>query len=251
MFGFDSKKSPKIPIVTSTSEPVQPVRLHYTVLNRSQVLSKLHSLHCMGENIANRRFQWHFSHETKKGPVVFEPKQKPNNVIALGFVFLSEDGKSLMVRVLSAARAVFALQFFDHYFSRKHLRVENMDLYTRILESSPADQEMVKNSDLLFPEEKIHVKDTKTLPMLMERWAAANLAPEETLKAVYSYIAGEDKLLLPEIENSPVDFYENGIDAVRIKLMLHEIVAFEHLNGNTDFRVTHAIEKVTGGKLRY
>ena len=154
MFGFLFRKNSKRPIVTFTGESVQPVRLHYAVLNPSKVLSNLHSLNCMEQTIVNQRFQWFFAHEVKNGPATFEPRQQPKSITAIGFVFFSKDGKKLIVRVLSHDRALFAIKFFDHYFSRKHLRLEYMDVYNRIFNASLENLRMVKDTDLLFPEAK-------------------------------------------------------------------------------------------------
>lgn len=246
MFGFLFRKNSKRPIVTFTGESVQPVRLHYAVLNPSKVLSNLHSLNCMEQTIVNQRFQWFFAHEVKNGPATFEPRQQPKSITAIGFVFFSKDGKKLIVRVLSHDRALFAIKFFDHYFSRKHLRLEYMDVYNRIFNASLENLRMVKDTDLLFPEAKTKERDTETLPRLLEQWAAENLGPQKTIDAISSYLSEMDKQPVPEIERIPVYFYKTGINAIRKDFILREIVAFEHFKGNKDYRMYNALQQMMG-----
>lgn len=206
MFGLGAEKHTKTPIVTLTGEVVQPIRLHYNILNLAQVLNKLRDLKCVGTNILGRRFQWQLSHEAKDGAIKPKPDRKSGDPLTLGFIFVSEDGKNLMVRVLSIERALFALKFFDRHIGRKFLKVENLDVYNRILEASPQDQRMVADSDLLFPPDKIVVADVEEMPKLIDQWMASGMSPAEMQKVFFEHLEAMNKRPVPEMERIPVRF---------------------------------------------
>jgi hypothetical protein len=242
----DLSKQKKSPVVTFTGEIAQPVRLHYNIRHFQKVLDKLRDLKCVGTNIPKRRFQWHLSHEASDGTLKLTSNQNPADIRVLGFLFVDETEKKMMIRVLSIERAVFALRFFDKYIGKKYMKVTSVDMYNRILSNSVEDEMMIKNSDLLFPAERITIAKVGEILELMEQWKAAGMSQVEMQRAFMEYTELSHKRPVPEIEHFPIYFYEDGIDAVQFGLKLHQIVAFEHFNGNTSFRMKDAVEKLMG-----
>jgi hypothetical protein len=248
MFNLLNKSdSQPTPIITHTGELTQPIRLHYKILNSKRVLAKLQDLKCIGTNIIGKRFQWHLSYEAKKeGIIQLTPNYSHMAQPVLGFIFISADKKSLIVRVLSTQRAIFALQFFDKHIPSKYLKVENLDAYNRVLTATSEDLEMVKNSDLLFPPERITIAKVGESLDLLDQWKAEGKSQAEMQQLFAVYMEAEYRRDVPEIEHFPIHFYEDGIKSVEMSLGLRQMVAIEHLKGNTNFRIKDAIDRLVG-----
>jgi hypothetical protein len=108
-------------MVAWTGEPVQPVRLYYSIPSRGFVTARLAQLRCMGEERAHRAWVWLYQEEAsalkffEKGIDEIPAELQP---IVLGRIrFPASDRMTLQFN--STQRALIAVQFFAPYFGPK------------------------------------------------------------------------------------------------------------------------------------
>lgn len=208
---------PQSPLYTSTGELFQLVRVYYQVFNQATILGVFKKLRCIEFDSTQNRWVWLFEHEAKKlrlgKPYSQLPKESRPVVIGY-FTFRGEDQMLLDVR--SVERSTHAIAFFDKRINRRAARVTNLRIVNKLFEPT---QELI--------EEFIHQSPDRFFDCdNIARPAEALLAGLEQIKKEKDIETRRQKALilidqiskapLAEVEEMPTNFYEDGIEQLRM-----------------------------------
>ena len=99
----------RIPQVTMTGEPFQPVRLYYAIPDRSFVMRRLKGLACVVEAPAERCLHWLFEAEAAALPIGagYDAVPEERRPIVLGRIRFPANG-GMTIQTNSANRAIAA-----------------------------------------------------------------------------------------------------------------------------------------------
>ena len=126
-------------LVTTTGEPFQPARLHYSVRDRRGLEACMRELECVSFDKGRNRWVWLFDAEARS--LKFERSWKDvskNGPVVLGsFYFRATSAAELYVR--SIERALMAVTFFDQYVPRTVARITDMDVANRLFSADQRD----------------------------------------------------------------------------------------------------------------
>lgn len=230
--------------VTMTGEIFHPARVYYRVHNRIKLVAALRRLDCMAFDGDRQRWVWLYTGRAKK--LAFK---KPYAVIAreqarpivIGSFHVRDQGESWL-DLRSFDRVIEAIPFFAHHIPRKVAEVTDVAVVNRCFELGTE-----REFDVYFHPDRVSVPDpAATLEALKRAAEQAHAADEDALAAVHRVLSAETDEALPEVERLPSHFYEDGISPLAMTLRFREIAAFEHWNGNTQFGVVDAIDRVLG-----
>ncbi len=211
---------------TLTGEYTQPVRLCYKVYNKHAIHSKIFkNMKCMSYDSPNSRWVWLFDHEAKN--LSFEKKYKeiPKHLhpIVIGS-FFSENDDEMYLDVRSHERAIHAITFFDRYIPRNIAEVTDAIILNRIIKQK--EMELLNNFDNFFKDVTI-VDKAKEFDEMMKDTKNKT----EQLNFLLSSFDEDATKVIPEVERIRTNYYEDGIDSLRLSLKLKKIVAMSKLNG--------------------
>ncbi len=232
---------------TYTGELVQPVRLHYKVLDMAATIKALERLGCVDAVHAGKAYKWYLSDETKGA---FKPNSgvPKGESIILDDILIGPKPDQLCVLVRSIERAWYAIEFFDKYIGRKRMEVTELDAYNHLFEATPETQLLLADLTAMFPENEIVKKDVDAIPNLIKKAQKAGASQAELQQILLAFIENDKNCPLPDIERMPLYFYTDGIASIQSKLLLRQRVAWEHFNGNTSFTIFDAIKGAIHGK---
>ena len=228
-------------LMTLTNEPVQPVRLYYSISDRAVVSRKLGTLECVVEVPEERCWQWLFHAEAASLRLGggYEDVPKERRPIILGRI-LFPTNSSMILQTNSIARAIGASRFFSCHLESDCTAIR-CRLVNRLFAAEDGRLEDVmrildQNVTVIDPREaeaaftrefkNVRTKDDA------ERVAADSL--ERKLQSKEDVPLIEDFPLAPE-EETP-DFRH-----LAFTLQLRLIRAMEHWRGNTDLTLTALI----------
>jgi hypothetical protein len=231
-------------LMTMTNEPVQPVRLYYSIPDRDSVSGGLRTLECLAEAPHEQCWQWLFQAEAAslRFGGSYEDVPKERRPIILGRIRFPTT-RSMVLQTNSIARAIGAAKFFA-----PHLGSECTAIRCRLVNRLFAAEEgrledLVKvldqNVTVIDPREAEaafgrEFKNVRTKEDA-ERVAAESL--ERRLKSKEDVPLVEDFPLAPE-EETP-DFRH-----LTFTLQLRLIRAMEHWRGNIDVTLAALIMRV-------
>ncbi len=231
-------------LMTLTNEPFQPVRLYYSIADRTLVSRKLRRLECLVEAPEEQCWQWLFHAESAslRFGGGYEDVPKERRPIMLGRIRFPSDS-SMILQTNSIARAIGAARFFAPYFGPECIAIR-FRLANRLFAAEEGRLEELmrildQNVTVIDPREAEatftrQFKDVRTKEDA-ERVAAESL--ERRLQSKEDIPLIEDFPLAPEEETS--DF---GHLAFTLQLRL--IRAMEHWRGNTDLTLTALIVRM-------
>ena len=218
--------------MTTTGEIMQPIRLHYEVLDSEQLRAVFAKLRCLDYDAPRRRWVWLYMDETRG--VSFKQPSAADNTVLGEFVF--KGAKEVVLNLRSIQRATYALAFFDAHMPRTVARVTAMTVSNRFLRLAEAST--LTDLDDYFEHADIGVKDPDALMQSLENLAATIPDKRERLAAVMAYMDEKAKQPVPAMEKFPFDYTdygERGIRAVEASLASHTAIAMQHWQGNTDY----------------
>ena len=119
-------------LATTTGEPFQPARLHYSVRDRQRLEACFRKLRCMGFDEDRNRWVWHYDDEARslKFKQSWKDVSKHGAVVLGSFYIRGTSAAELYVR--SIERALMAVTFFDEYVPRTVARITDMDVANRL-----------------------------------------------------------------------------------------------------------------------
>ncbi len=217
-------------LVTMTNEPFQPVRIFYSIPDRSSVIAKLRSLECMVEVPLQRCWQWLF-HASLRLDSRYDDVPEEKRPIVLGRIRFPKSG-GMTLQTNSIQRAIEGARFFGPRFGPEVLalrcRVVNRcfaadeghpDVLLKTLDQGVT----VINPRVAEAEFEREFKGVRTMQDA-ERAAAASL--ERKLSSKQDVPMVEDFPLAPE-EETPE--FQHLATALQFRL----VRAVEHWRGNT------------------
>lgn len=242
MLTKDTKKRQLL--ATMTDEPFQPVRLYYSIPDRSFVIKKLQSLKCMVEVPHEPCWQWLFQTESASlrfsGGYNDVPKEK--HPIILGRISFQNTG-GMMLQTNSISRVIEGAKFFGPRFGPKvvaiRCRVVNRCFAADEGDMSALMKTLDKDVTVIDPREaeEAFKRDFAGVQTVEDYNRAVNVSMERKLKNREDVPVVEDFPLAPE-EETP-DFQD-----LTIALQLRGIRALEHWNGNTHLTLAAVIVRM-------
>jgi hypothetical protein len=231
-------------LATMTGDPFQPVRLYYSIPDRSFVIKKLQSLKCMIEVPHEQCWQWLFDAESKSlrfpGGYTDVPKEK--HPIVLGRISFGNNG-GMMLQTNSISRAIEGAKFFGPRFGPNvvaiRVRVVNRCFAGDEGGMSVLMKTLDQDVNVIDPREaeEEFKRDFKGVRTVEDYNRAAAEFMERKLKNREDVPMVEDFPLAPE-EETP-DFRD-----LTFTLQLRGIRALEHWNGNTHLTLAAIITRM-------
>src|SRR2546428_1655080 len=215
--------------MTTTGEILQLMRLHYEVLDVEQLRAIFASLRCLEYDASQTRWVWLYTEEART--LSFKDPRAAQNVVLGEFVFKGQTEVVLNLRAFE--RATNALVFFDHHMPRTVARVTAMTVSNRLL--STVEAASLGSLDQYFDHAEVVVKDPTSLLRTLEDLASRFPDAHERLAVVAQYMEDKAKQPVPAMERFPLDYDEEGIQAVEALLAPHKVIAMHHWQGHTDY----------------
>jgi len=209
-------------MATLTGEYTQPVRLCYKVYDKQAIHSKIFkNMKCMSYDSPNNRWVWLFDHEAKNLSFEKTYKELPKHLhpIVIGSFFSDKDDE-MYLDLRSPERAEHAIVFFDRYIPRNIAEVTDAIILNRIIKQK--EMELLNNFDNFFKDVTI-VDKAKEFDEMME-----NSKHEiEQKNFMLSFLEEGATKVIPDVERIRTNYYEDGIDSLRLSLKLKKIQIFK------------------------
>jgi hypothetical protein len=215
--------------MTTTGEILQLIRLHYEVGDVEHLRAIFASLRCLKYDARQTRWVWLYTEEART--LSFKDPRAADNVVLGEWVFKGKTEVVLNLR--SFERATNALVFFDQHIPRTVARVTALTVSNRLL--STAEAASLGLLDQYFDRAKVVVKDPASLLRTLEDVASSIPDVHERLAVVAQYMEDKAKQPVPAMERFPLDYDDEGIQAVKALLAPHQVLAMHHWQGHTDY----------------
>jgi hypothetical protein len=240
--------SNKALITTRTGEPYQPTRIYYQVSNPKTVIGAFKKLRCMQfEPRLNDAWRWLYDEETRKlkFEVSYNKIPKEYRPIVLGDFYFREN-QEMILDVRSFDRAIKAIEFFDKRLNRRAAEVTKIRVVNKYFDgNAQLDQSYLQPPfDLFFDREDIAIPDPQELEQQLMQIKETVDDQESQIQAFNALMEEKSKEPLPEVEEIPVHFYEDGIGPLQMALTMRSIEAMQHWQGNTAFRQYDLIQQM-------
>lgn len=227
--------------MTTTGEIMQPVRLHYEVLDGKQLRATFATLRCLDYDAPRQRWVWLYADEAKT--ITFKDRRAADNTVLGEFVFKGTEEVVLNLRSLE--RATHAITFFDQHLPRTVARVAEVTISNRLL--SLAEASSLRSLDPYFERADVVVKDPESLLQTLKDMATSVPDDRERAAVVMQYMEEKAKQPVPAMERFPLHYYEEGIRSVEAFLAPHQVVAMQHWQGNTNYTRHDMMRDMIGG----
>jgi len=207
-----------------TGEPYQPARVYYQLSNLAEAQAQrltecFQQLDCIVPG--NRKGQWLWQFEAEAQRLRFErlyrqltPEERP---VILGLFEISEAGVALTV--LSFDRLLQAVPFFDRHVSREIMQATKMHLVNHFFSPSEVEQPLRYKAVEKLLEGK-HIKASRADEVLAKVEELATLGSDATERMIEitNFLESVGQEPRPEVEELPVNFYEDGIISLEMIL---------------------------------
>ena len=222
---------------TSTGEIFQPIRVHYNVKNKLELINEFLKLQCIDHDSIHNRWVWVYVAEARKIQFVNQPPEKERIIIG-EFIFKGKD--ELVLNLRSIERALEAIVFFDQYLSRNNVSVTDITMINRLFDIE--EIRSIKSIDYLFDCSDVLVRNPDKITLeLMDIKSKAKSEIDRFIEFEH-YVQKLVNEPEPEIERFPFNYYENGIDQLKFALAQRQKTAIEHWKGNTKYTAMDAIK---------
>lgn len=226
-------------ICTLTGEPYQPARVYYDITNSNAVRRVFKKLSCMAFDREGQRWVWLYEFEAQKLRFANSHNQIPKDkrpVIIGYFIFRGEHQMILDLRSLD--RVCKAIEFFDKRINRRIAKATHLRIVNRLFSADehlgsqgvhPSLNEFFDREDIPCPSKEVMTR--------VENMARSNNNKDEAHKmaAINRFINELEHESLPEIEEIPINFYEEGIESLRFSLSMRQAEVLEHWKGNKNY----------------
>jgi len=222
---IDSSEAAQQVLTTTTGEMMQPIRLHYNIFNKKELLRVFNKLGCVEFDPTKNRWIWVYAREAtslKFKRSYNDLLKEARNVVFGSFFITSETRMHLDAR--SFERALAAVEFFDNRIPRAVAKLSYFCILNRLF-SGP--KEFPENFDVFF--------DTKEV---------RNFDPAATQMAMFADALKGVKRQTPEVECLPATYFEAGVSQMKLMLFARQTVAFKHFVGETDYSFEDYIREV-------
>lgn len=234
-------------LCTSTGELFQLVRVHYEVFNQKTVLGVFKKLRCIDFDADRNRWVWLFDNEAKKLRFGKSHNQVPKNMrpIVIGyFTFRGEE--QLLLDVRSYERATKAISFFDKRISQRAAKVTYLRVVNKLFDSTreKAKELTQQSPDIFFDRDDI-ARPASELTEKMKQLKAEHTEIEARQQVALAWLEQQAQAPLPEVEEIPANFYEDGIEALEVSLNLRKLELLERWKGNKGASMLNIIQNLT------
>lgn len=226
-----------------TREPVQPVRLYYSISSRALVEARLAAMECMRSVPEDGCWHWMFHGEAARVSLGAGYDDVPAKVrpLILGWLRFPRPGV-MTLEVLSALRGLAAAQFFGPV-----LGAEGVALRVRVVNRFFLDSEGPGDALLAQLDREVTVIDSRFSEHRDKKWRAGRRSLEDFETAAAADLQrrldeGED---VPPIEDMPLAPEEETPDFRDLSVLLGMRIAraMEHWQGNTHITLLHIIRR--------
>lgn len=230
-------------LTTTTGEPFQPVRLYYTVPDRSFVTQRLRTLRCVAED-AKHSWLWLYEAEAASlefGPIPHAELPRHGPPVIIGKLRAPET-RRMIIELRSFERAISAATFFAPVLGPRIIlhrcRLVNRWFHAQEMQSGleELDRQLDRDVTVIDPVQIERRRDELLAGARTQRERAEALARFDQERRARDIPLVEDFPLAPEEERP--DFFH-----LRMTLQLRLMRAFEHWNGNTHLTLTDIIER--------
>jgi hypothetical protein len=230
-------------LTMTTGEPFQPVRLYYTVPDRSFVTQRLRTLRCVAKD-AKHSWLWLYEAEATSlvfGPVSHAELPRHGPPVIIGKLRVPA-AKRMTIELRSFERAIRAATFFAPVLgprvALRRCRVVNRWFHAQEMQNGleELDRQLDRDVTLIDP-----VQVERRLDELL---AGARTRRERT-DALARFNEERRARDIPLIEDFPLAREEERPDFfhLRMTLQFRLMRAFEHWNGNTHQTLADIIER--------
>ncbi len=210
-----------------TGDPYQPTRAYYQLHESVTTLTDcFQKLDCIVPG--NRKGQWLWQFEAEAQRLRFEciHRQLPSEArpVTLGQFEISEpdsaEGQATVALTLfSFDRLLQAIPFFDRHISRNIITATKMRLVNHFFTASEVEQPLrYKHVETLL--EGDHVKASRADEVLAKVEELATLGSDATerMLEITNFLEQVAQEPRPEVEELPINFYEDGIISLEMIL---------------------------------
>jgi hypothetical protein len=242
---------PRCLLATMTNEPFQPVRLYYSIPDRSFVTGRLQALECMVEVPPERCWQWLFDSEAASLRFAaggFDDVPKEKRPIVLGRIrFPKLDGMTLQTN--SIERAIAGATFFA-----PRLGHEVVVMRVRVVNRCFAADEGPPDKLMATLDQDVTVIDPREAEAAIRREFQGVRTRQDAERAAVEFLetrtrSEED---VPMVEDFPLDPEEETPDFRNLAttLQLRFVRAVEHWRGNTHLTLAAIIRRTVDEHMR-
>lgn len=230
----------RVQVNTTTGEPMQPVRLYYTLApaRRAAVERTLHSLRCVGRALMGARWGWwHRNEAARLDFSAFAATARPSpDPVVLATIDLPRAG-GMEVTVRSYHRAVLAARFFGRRLGGRvtlsRLRVLNRFLSADDLSAGPDAVDDLLDDDVTVVDPRAAAASWAEA---LVRLGTRGVGAPADVEALADELAARSESDVPMVEDFPLCPEEESPDFVSLKLALdlRFLRALAHSRGRTD-----------------
>lgn len=215
-----------------TGEIVQPARLYYSVSSETAFLDALASLKCVEPDAHMSSWEWLYMAEARglKFDKPYSAVPRDRRPIVIGR-FYRKTADSFVLDVRTIQRATKAIVFFDQHVPRSAARVTHVAVVNRLFD---AKESASSRLDHLF----------QNVTEIDPEAAVADLTPGTAIDA---FVKQRAKKPFPAVEKFPLWYYDEGIKTIETTLMIRQMIAMQHWNGNTDYSFYDVLKQMFPG----
>jgi hypothetical protein len=232
-------------LTTVTGEPLQPIRLYYSMVSKPAVVRTLRALRCIDEDQPGRRLVWLYQHEAAaltlgaRSHADLPPEVHP---VVIG-EFRFPERNRVVFAVRSADRAIEGAKFFKAILGT-NVNLVRARVVNRWFEASEA----VAGPELLdrLLDANVTRVDPKDAEEAFERAMAGTRTPQEKRRALAALAAEQRRRDVPLVEDFPLHPQEETADLrdLKVTLQLRSMRAYEHWQGNTHLTLADIIYRL-------
>lgn len=228
IYANPAEQPPKQLIINSTGEPYQPARLYYTIHNKKTVIRAFQKLRCIKHDPKYQSWDWYYEAEAKK--LRFETSYnkipKEERPVLIGVFFFRSDTE-MILELDSAFHVPVALEFFDKRINRRAAEATKMRLVNRFY-STEDDEEKATNRQYTLDSDRVALPPEDKFQEIIDTYENES----DRLQALNDYMNEVTQKPLPEVQELPIHYYEEGLAGLNIVIDLHAVEALERWRGN-------------------
>jgi hypothetical protein len=212
-----------------TGEIVQPIRVHYEVLDVEALRAAFATLHCLAYDTSRQRWVWLYTKEARR--LRFKNTAADDQVVLGEFVL--KGNKEVVLNLRSFERAKHAIVFFDKYIPRTVARVTAATVSNTLLSIEEATS--LTSLDHYFEHTDVVVHDSESIAHTLQDIASKTTDTSERLALLGNYMDEKTKAPLPPMEKVDLHYYDEGIRSVEALITPRQVIAMQHWRGNTSY----------------